>query len=148
MGAYVYSLVTGALLVGLICAISPDGEGGSLGKYVAFAGALMLALIMLSPLADILLGNEEIPLPSVQTGETDRVNTSEYYASSAGMALSSIYSTDISKIKTRVHYDKGADRVERIELLVNERVYYDTSEAGETLSEIFGFEIKVTEVLE
>lgn len=145
MGAYIYSLIAGALFVGLICALSPDGEKGAMGKYIAFAGALILALIMLSPLADILLGDKDIYFPPFNEEESDKMNTSEYYARCSAMALSSIYSVDISEIKARVHYNDENDTVEKVELSVNKGGYYDSDEAGRILSDIFGFEIEVSE---
>ena len=49
MANYLFSIVAASVFVAVLCAAAPDGEG--VGKFVAFVGALTVALVALSPLA-------------------------------------------------------------------------------------------------
>ena len=54
MREYLMSLIMAALIVGLIGALVPEGEGGGLRKYVTFAGCLCVLLLLISPITRVL----------------------------------------------------------------------------------------------
>ena len=55
MREYLMSVIGAAVVVGVICSLMPEGEGGGLKRHVGFIGALCVLAILISP-ADEFLG--------------------------------------------------------------------------------------------
>lgn len=144
MGEYVYTIVCAAVCTAVIICLSPDGEGGSIGKYVAFAGAIVMALTMLSPLSELLQGISGYKF-DLDTGLEAEVagKEGEYYAESAGTVLSSLYGMDRSKISARITEGEGGELL-KITLIVNE-CDFNKEEASGLLSEIYDITVEIEE---
>jgi hypothetical protein len=54
MREYLMSLIIAALLVGLLGALVPEGEGGGLRRYVTFIGCLCVLILLISPVTHML----------------------------------------------------------------------------------------------
>lgn len=140
MGEYVYTLICAAVFVAVIIALTP--KNNTLSKYVAFAGALIMALVMLGPVASYLV---KADIPQREESEPEKQTGTEnyrFYAQSAGMALCEIYGTNAEELTARVEC-KDNGTIESITLLVKGNVTYDTEEAGDILSEIYEKNIRV-----
>ena len=118
MGQYVYTVAVAAIFSAVIISLCPGGEGGKFTKYIAFAGAITLLAVMLSPIPGFLESEFGEWDTGVANTESNKENTAEYYANSAGMVLFEIYGTPLSEISaTVVLSDEG--EVKKIVLLVD-----------------------------
>ena len=149
MGSYAYTLICAAVFTAVICSLSPDSAQGKIGKYISFAAALILALVMLSPIVNAL--NEELSLfikndiPITSDEKKNEALTGEYYVRSAATVLSSVYGVNEDEVKGKACFsDEGV--LEKITLTVPEIVGGTSSEARQMLSDIYGIEVEILEV--
>lgn len=144
MGSYVYTLICAALCTAAVLALAPDKEDGSIGKYISFAGAVVMALTMLSPVSEIFKGDREFDFKiSTEAEMSNAENTGKYYAESAGTVLSSLYGVNRAKISAII--TEGDDgTLSKITFLIKGSVGFDCDEAEDLLSKIYEikFEIK------
>ncbi|MBQ2729260.1 MAG: hypothetical protein IJF69_00635 [Clostridia bacterium] len=143
MGSYIFTLTAAAVVSAVVAFLAPDGENGKIGKMVAFAGALVLMVVMLSPLPGVL--GKDINIEGYQSADKSASgkSTAEYYANMAGELLCRIYGTRISDIKAEVYCSSEGD-VDKIVLNLKEKKpAFSTDEAGEVLCEALGFEVEV-----
>ncbi|MBE6588488.1 MAG: hypothetical protein E7647_08790 [Ruminococcaceae bacterium] len=143
MGEYVYTLICAAICTAVLLALSPEGDGGKTGKYVAFVGALVIAVTMLAPIPGILSEaetdsfDELIPKPQSAVSESGR-----YYANGAATVLCEMYGIKRQAITARVT-ESDSGETEKITLIIKDEVTFSTKEAGKLLSQIFEKEIEV-----
>lgn len=147
MENYIYSIVVAGVFSAVIILLSPDGQGGKVGKYVSFIGAMSVTLVILSPLPKVFFDSELLKIPvggvsgAVASGQIEK---GEYLANLAGMTLSQIYGTEVEKIKAYVYCDDSGE-IEKILLSLQDNVFYDCNEAGEVISKICEIKIEVEE---
>ncbi|MBE6714526.1 MAG: hypothetical protein E7575_04470 [Ruminococcaceae bacterium] len=143
MGAYIYSILCAGIFTGMILSLSPDGEKGRIGKFIAFAGALSMALAVMSPIVSRLKSfGTDIDL-GFGVEKEQAVNPCEYYASSVGNAFCSIYRSDPSLVRVNAFFDPDKNAMEKIELYYTGQFNYDPEEAGKLLGEIYGFKVEI-----
>ncbi|MBQ4066101.1 MAG: hypothetical protein IJD22_00525 [Clostridia bacterium] len=144
MGEYVYSVALGAVLVSVILCLSPDGENGRLGRFIAFIGALVMSVILLLPLADGLSGldaeleGEESFGVESELGLRER---GEYIARGAGAALQSIYGISYDKMSAYAEFS-DAGELERVVITVYGECP-DEHEAEKMLRDVFDAPIEI-----
>lgn len=144
MGQYIYTVAVGAIFSAVIVFFCPGGEGGKFSKYVAFAGALTLLIVMLSPIPGFFEKEHAEWNADTSKAESSNENKAEYYANSAGMALSEIYGTPLSDITASVIISDDGE-LKKIELHIKGDPVYSIKEAGSALSDILGVETEVRE---
>ncbi len=145
MNDYIYSVVGAGVVTALIILLSPDGQAGKLGRYIAFTGALAMALVILSPIPSLVSETDLYGMEESFSGEKGfdgEGKKGEYLAGIAGMTLSELYGIEEDDIRALV-YCNDTDEIERILLRINDEVFFDCSEAGEVLSEICDMKIEV-----
>lgn len=148
MANYLLSVVTASVFVAVLCAAAPEGEG--VGKFVGFAGALIVALIALSPLSGGV--NEWLDSLEVQwDGNTQRsdgeyqAQSAQYLAYNMALTMSEIYSLEIGDISVTVYPDENqkAFTAEKVCITVPAAAQIDTEKAAQTLSELFSCTVSV-----
>lgn len=142
MGGYIYSVLCASLCAALLTALSPDNEAVS--KYVAFAGALCVALCVLTPF----IGGLTLPdvdsiydADNIDEGDNSgEAAKAEYMARNAILSLSAISGADTDSLSAQVEYtDEGV----KIILRADGIVLADKKAIGERLSEILEADITV-----
>lgn len=136
MGQYIYSILLAALCAAILGALAPENE--SVSKFVAFAGALAVALCIVQPfIGDV--GFLQYPYdntesPPMQNSEAE----AEYMARNAILALSAVSGAKTEDLTAAVV--KNGDRYS-ISLYVKGFLTADKSELSERLGEILGADI-------
>ncbi len=144
MGEYVYTVICAAVCTAIIISLSPDTEGGSLGKYIAFAGAVVMALIMLSPLTTLLknASSYDFNIAESEVKETAK-QKGEYYAESAASVLNGLYGVDRSALSAKITEGEKGELL-KITLILEE-CSFNKKEAEKLLFEIYGIEMEIEE---
>ncbi len=144
MGEYVYTVICAAVCTAIIISLSPDTEGGSIGKYIAFAGAVVMALIMLSPLTTLLKSASSYDFDIAESGvKVTAKQKGEYYAESAASVLKGLYGVDRSSIKARITEGEKGELL-KITLILKE-CSFDKEEASKLLFEIYDIKMEIEE---
>lgn len=146
MGGYVFGVVLSAVAAFLMISLSPDGERGEMGKYIAFLGSLAVMLSIILPLPAVVKEKSLDIVPEIggEIREGPAEKTGKYHATLATQALFQIYGEDKAGVIARVYGNENGD-IEKIELLVPEGAEYSLQEAGEVISRICGIETAVKE---
>lgn len=144
MGEYVYTVICAALCTAVVLSLSPDGEGGNIGKYVAFAGALVMALTMLSPVAGLLKNISFDGIDISDTAEEAETKRGEYLADSAGTVLSALYGVDRKSLSARIYEDDGGELL-CITLILEKGAGFNKDEAAKLLSQIYEIKFEIEE---
>lgn len=140
MGAYIYSVLCAALTVCVICTLAPEKEG--LAKYIAFAGALAVALCILHPFS----GSTELPgidglFEAEDSTTSDSRAAAEYAARSAIMSFCAMSGADAADVSAEVEISENGTSV----WLRCGNAVGNADELEARLSEILGFDITVCE---
>ena len=143
MGEYLYTVVCAAVCTAVMISLSPDGESGNMGKYVAFAGAVVMALVMLAPLSEFLENVSGFEIKTEVIEKEGSKREGEYYAESAGTVLSSLYGAERSKITARITEGEDGELL-KITMIVKD-LSLDKEEASKLLSDIYGIKIEIEE---
>lgn len=148
MANYLFSIVAASVFVAVLCAAAPDGEG--VGKFVAFAGALTVALVALSPLA----GGVDAWVDGIRsewgselqdTSIQDEEQSAKYLAYNIAMTASEIYGLELQDVSVSVCPAKDVQTFtpEAVQIALPAGTSLDTDEASETLSKLFSCAISV-----
>ncbi len=148
MANYLFSIVAASVFVAVLCAAAPDGEG--VGKFVAFAGALTVALVALSPLA----GGVDAWMDGIRSewgselqdsSTQDEEQSAKYLAYNIAMTASEIYSLELLDVSVSVYpaKDVQAFTPEAVHIVLPAETSIDTGEASQTLSKLFSCTISV-----
>ena len=148
MANYLFSIVAASVFVAVLCAAAPDGEG--VGKFVAFVGALTVALVALSPLAggvDAWMEGMETEWGSeVQdTSTQDEEQSAKYFAYNIAVTASEIYGLKIQDVSVSVYPAKDVQTFtpKAVHVALPAGTSLDTAEASQTLSKLFSCAISV-----
>lgn len=148
MANYLLSVVTASVFVAVLCAAAPEGEG--IGKFVGFAGALIVALIALSPLSgdvDEWLNSLEVQwnADAQQSPAEYQAQSAQYLAYNIALTMSEIYSLEIEDISVAVYPDENqkAFTAEKVCVTLPAATQIDTEKAAETLSGLFSCTVSV-----
>ncbi len=148
MANYLLSIVVASVFVAVLCAAAPEGEGA--GKFVGFAGALIVALIALSPLSGDV--DEWMDSLTVQWDADTQQSSAEYQEQSAqylayniALTMSEIYSIEIGDIAVAVYPVESQETfvAEKVCITLPAAIQIDTEKAAETLSELFSCTVSV-----
>lgn len=142
MGDYIYTVLCAGIFTGVIVSLSPDTENGKLGKFIAFAGALCMALTLLSPIGNFNTQDSGESFLDTDT-EINNQALAEYYANSAGSTLSKAFSIERSKLSARVTFDEEDKNVEKISITYKGEKSFDTDLAEQLLSKIYSLPAEV-----
>ncbi len=139
MGTYIYSILCAALAVSVINALAPENEG--LSKYIAFAGALAVALCVLFPIAS----GSDISLPGLfdepLVSETsDSRAEAEYTARNAVLSFSAMSGAKTDSIYATVEF---RDNTTYVTLECDEYIVGSIEDIEETLGDILGVKITI-----
>ena len=148
MANYLFSIVAASVFVAVLCAAAPDGEG--VGKFVAFAGALTVALVALSPLA----GGVDAWMDGIRSewgselqdsSTQDEEQSAKYLAYNIAVTASEIYSLEIQDVSVSVYPAKDVQTFtpEAVHVALPAGTSLDTGEASQTLSKLFSCTISV-----
>lgn len=148
MANYLFSIVAASVFVAVLCAAAPEEEG--LGKFVAFAGALTVALIALSPLAGCM--DEWIDKVQTEWGSglqnangKDDEQSAEYFAYSIAATAAEIYDMEIENISVSVYpaKDEKSFVPDKVCVVLPTGTHIDTEDASQTLSNLFSCTVLV-----
>ena len=146
MGNYFFTVALACIFVGVLVTLFPDGQTGKIGKYISFLCALVICLVILSPLPDLVFGKKEFDIlngiSDTNVSEDSSQYKEEYLARLATMTLSEIYGTSTENIKAYVYLEDNGE-IEKIVMSVNDQTIFDVVEAGEILSEICKINIEI-----
>ena len=148
MANYLFSIVAAAVFVAVICAAAPEGEG--IGKFVGFAGALIVALIALSPL----VGNADEWIAGIQTewkageqssSEESIAQSAEYLAYNIALTVSEIYELELQDISVSVYPAEDTDTfaADEVRVTLPAGTIIDTESAADTLTKLFSCTVSV-----
>lgn len=138
MGEYAYTVICAAICTAIIVSLSPDSESG-IGKYIAFAAALVTAIAMLMPLTSLLKGADF----RLDIKESEKAEKSyEYFAEGAATILSSLYGVDREALSAKIT-ESDSGELKSITLTVSEGI--NVTEASKLLSDIYGVNIEIEE---
>lgn len=147
MANYLFSMVAAAVFVAVICAAAPEGEG--IGKFVGFAGALIIALIALSPL----VGDMDEWIDGIQTewkageqsSEENIAQSAEYLAYNIALTVSEIYELELQDISVSVYPAENTDTfaADEVRVTLPAGTIIDTESAADTLTKLFSCTVSV-----
>lgn len=148
MANYLFSIVVASIFVAVLCAAAPDGEG--IGKFVAFAGALTVALVALSPLAggiDTWIGGMQTEWKAQlqDTSVPDEEQSAKYLAYNIAVTTSEIYSLQMQDLSVSVYpaNDTKVFTPETVHVTLPAGTQLDFEEASQTLSNLFSCTVSV-----
>lgn len=158
MKSYVISIACVAIICSISSLLSPDGEGGGLGKHVRLVAALVLTVVCISPAVSLIEAISELDLSASFsehiTDDGDRYE--EIFFDSLGVSEERVLRDGISDIlyeQFKINGDEcdisfeiseGEDgrKLERIFILLRgSAIWKDTGEIERVLGEIFACEI-------
>lgn len=157
MKGYIISVICAGAVAFIVSTLSPEGEGGGLGRNVRFAIGLMLIIVCLSPLTDLVNTIKDLDLDSILPKvENDAVDYEEYLNSTYESAekenlicgikvmLSDNFGIDESEadVSVTIEEKNGERELTRIFItLYGRAIWKDTGEIEAYLGKIFGCEI-------
>ncbi len=148
MANYLLSVVAASVFVAVLCAAAPEGE--SMGKFVGFSGALIVALIALSPLSggvDEWLDSLEVQwdMDTQQSPAEYQAQSAQYLAYNVALTMSEIYSLEIGDISVAVYPDENQEAfaAEKVCITLPAATQIDSEKAAETLSGLFSCTVSV-----
>lgn len=144
MGEYLYTVVLASVFICVILCLSPDGDGGKVGRYVAFIGALVIAAVLFKPLSGFISeGVSDLESTSFQTtADIGEEETGEYMAKSVGTAFSKIYNVPLSNIRAKVAFSDSGE-LQRIILTVDTKGNANWDEAEKILSDVYKASVEI-----
>lgn len=143
MGSYAYTLAVAAMFCAIIMLLS-RGADGKPARLVAFIGALTMIAVMVSPIPRLFSKELSFSTDIYQEEVESEKSTAQYYATSAGEALCTLYSEKPENVSAQVVCSDDGSIV-KLTLTVKGSTYYDKKEASKVLSEIYGIDIEVRE---
>lgn len=148
MANYLFSIVAASVFVAVLCAAAPDGEG--VGKFVAFVGALTVALVALFPLTDGVDAwmdgaRSEWKSELQDTSTQNEEQSAKYLAYNIAVMASEIYGLEIQDVSVSVYPAKDVQifTPEAVYVVLSAGTLLDTGEASQTLSKLFSCTISV-----
>ena len=150
MTNYLFAIVAAAVFVSVICALAPEGDG--IGKYIGFAGALVVVLLALSPLsagaqawAEDALSMWEVSEEATAAPGADRY--AEMFAYQIAATTAELYELPLREITVSViaTEDTGeAFTPNAVTVVLQRNSQADTKAASDTLSRLFSCPVQVT----
>ena len=140
MGEYVYTVICASICTAIIIGLSPDGEEG-IGKYIAFAAALVTALSMISPLSGI-LKSADLELDIKQNEKAD-LKGYEYYAEGAATVVTTLYGVERSDLSAKIT-ESDSGELKSLTLVVTD-CSFDCEKAERLLYDIYKINIEIEE---
>ena len=159
MKEYIISFIIVAVIGSMVTMLSPDGEGGGLGKHTRLAVGLCIVLFCSAPLMKLVLSVAELDVISLfpDLSEEESQNYDKIFVDSFNAAeldrvkegvvaiLQDKFGIDASECSVAVsagERDGGGRRIERIVIsLYGSAIWTNTGEIEGYLFEIFGCEI-------
>ena len=159
MRDYIISLIIVSVIGSVVCLLSPEGEGGGLGKHTRLAVGLCVVLFCAMPVIGLVRSLTELDANSLfpELSEEESQNFDKIFADSFNAAeldqvkegviaiLQDKFGIDASECSISVaagESDDGSRRIERIVIsLYGSAVWTNTGEIEGYLFEIFGCEI-------
>ena len=152
MKAYILSIVLVALIGAVVSILSPDGEGGGIGKHARFAVGLVLITVCLAPVFSLpslmsKLGEELIlPEESTPSVEYESIFQSQYLAAELentkegiAMLLHDRFGIEPSDVKISIRLSEEERRPEQILVTLYGRAIWSDTQAIESyLEELLG----------
>ncbi len=148
MANYLLSVVAASIFVAVLCAAAPEEEG--VGKFVGFAGALIVALIALSPLTggiDEWMDSLETQwnMDEQQSPEDYQAQSAQYLAYNIALTMSELYSLEIGDISVTVYPEDNSESfaAEKVCVTLPASIKIDAKKASDTLSKLFSCTVMV-----
>ncbi|MCI8611555.1 MAG: hypothetical protein HFE66_06525 [Clostridiales bacterium] len=148
MANYLLSIVAASIFVAVLCAAAPEEEG--IGKFVGFAGALIVALIALSPLTG---GIEEWMdgletqwnMDEQQSPAEMQAQSAQYLAYNIALTMSELYTLEMEDISVTVYPKDNLESfaAEKVCVTLPASTKIDTEKASDTLSKLFSCTVMV-----
>ncbi|MBQ8408789.1 MAG: hypothetical protein IJY39_07995 [Clostridia bacterium] len=158
MKEYIITVITVGLVGSVITTLTPEGEGGGIGRTVRFAVGLVLIAVCISPILSMIQGLKELDLqnliprtesvtPEYESIFEGNFLSAELEQTESGIArmLSERFDIAEDEIRVSVSVTEEADggrRLKRIFVtLYGSAIWKDTGAMEGYLQELFGCEV-------
>lgn len=159
MKSYIISIILVGIVGSFVTILSPEGEGGGLGKHTRLAVGLCLILVCITPIITLVQGLGDLDIKSLipeidaeESLEYESIFNSSYNAAEVENLREGIVSILYDKFKIEpsdcyvkvsvAEGDAGNRRLERIYInLYGAAIWKDTGAIENYLSSLFGCEI-------